>query len=111
MHASPITRRPTRRELIRRALEREATGILHCCGGEHVDRATLARRAAAAFGLDPDARAHRTAAGAAVRAGAVRHAARRDGDVARLGVDAARPRTAARHELRLELDESVWATT
>jgi dTDP-4-dehydrorhamnose reductase len=41
-------------ELIWRALEREATGVLHCCGGEHVDRVTLARRAAAAFGLDPE---------------------------------------------------------
>jgi dTDP-4-dehydrorhamnose reductase len=39
-------------ELIWRALEREATGILHCCGGEHVDRVGLAHRAAAAFGLD-----------------------------------------------------------
>jgi dTDP-4-dehydrorhamnose reductase len=41
-------------ELIWRALEFEATGVLHCCGGEHVDRVTLARRAAAAFDLDPD---------------------------------------------------------
>jgi dTDP-4-dehydrorhamnose reductase len=41
-------------ELIWRALEREVTGVLHCCGGEHVDRVTLARRAAAAFDLDPD---------------------------------------------------------
>lgn len=40
-------------ELIWRALDRDAGGILHCCGGEHVDRVTLARRAAAAFGLDP----------------------------------------------------------
>jgi len=40
-------------ELIWRALAREARGVLHCCGGEHVDRVTLARRAAAAFGLDP----------------------------------------------------------
>jgi dTDP-4-dehydrorhamnose reductase len=40
-------------ELIWRALEREAYGVLHCCGGEHVDRVTLARRAAGAFGLDP----------------------------------------------------------
>ncbi|HTE59105.1 MAG TPA: hypothetical protein VK631_02065, partial [Solirubrobacteraceae bacterium] len=40
-------------ELIWRALEREVTGVLHCCGGEHVDRVTLARRAAAAFDLDP----------------------------------------------------------
>jgi dTDP-4-dehydrorhamnose reductase len=40
-------------ELIWRALERDARGVLHCCGGEHVDRVTLALRAAAAFGLDP----------------------------------------------------------
>jgi dTDP-4-dehydrorhamnose reductase len=33
--------------------EREAYAVLHCCGGEHVDRVTLARRAAQAFGLDP----------------------------------------------------------
>jgi dTDP-4-dehydrorhamnose reductase len=41
-------------ELIWRALERGVTGMLHCCGGEHADRVTLARRAATAFGLDPD---------------------------------------------------------
>jgi dTDP-4-dehydrorhamnose reductase len=41
-------------ELIWRALEREARGVLHCCGGEHVERVTLARRAAEAFDLDPD---------------------------------------------------------
>ena len=40
-------------ELIWRALAREARGVLHCCGGEHADRVTLARRAAEAFGLDP----------------------------------------------------------
>jgi dTDP-4-dehydrorhamnose reductase len=39
-------------ELIWRALERETTGILHCCGGEHTDRLGLAHRAAAAFGVD-----------------------------------------------------------
>jgi dTDP-4-dehydrorhamnose reductase len=41
-------------ELVWRALERELTGVLHCCGGEHVDRAGLARRALGAFGLDPE---------------------------------------------------------
>jgi len=41
-------------ELIWRALEREATGILHCVGSEHIDRVELARRAVAAFDLDPD---------------------------------------------------------
>jgi len=40
-------------ELIWRALERGATGVLHCCGGEHADRVGLARRAAQAFDLDP----------------------------------------------------------
>jgi dTDP-4-dehydrorhamnose reductase len=41
-------------ELIWRALEREACGTLHCCGGEHIDRVSLARRAVAAFGLDEE---------------------------------------------------------
>lgn len=40
--------------LVWRALEREVTGILHCCGGEHADRLTLARHAVEAFGLDED---------------------------------------------------------
>jgi dTDP-4-dehydrorhamnose reductase len=41
-------------ELVWRALEREVTGILHCCGGEHIDRVGLARRATRVFELDPD---------------------------------------------------------
>jgi dTDP-4-dehydrorhamnose reductase len=41
-------------ELIWRALETGTTGVLHCTGGEHADRVTLARRAAIAFGLDPE---------------------------------------------------------
>lgn len=40
-------------ELIWRAIEREATGILHCVGAEHIDRVALARRAVDAYGLDP----------------------------------------------------------
>jgi len=40
--------------LIRRALERGVTGVLHCCGGEHADRATLARATVEAFELDGD---------------------------------------------------------
>jgi dTDP-4-dehydrorhamnose reductase len=39
-------------ELILRAIERRLTGTLHCVGGEHIDRVSLARRAVAAFGLD-----------------------------------------------------------
>jgi dTDP-4-dehydrorhamnose reductase len=41
-------------ELFWRALERGVTGTLHCCGAEAVDRGELARRAVAAFELDPD---------------------------------------------------------
>jgi dTDP-4-dehydrorhamnose reductase len=41
-------------ELIWRVLDREVIGVVHCCGGEHVDRVELARRAARVFELDPD---------------------------------------------------------
>jgi len=41
-------------ELIWLAIEREVSGILHCCGGEHADRVELARRTVAAFELDED---------------------------------------------------------
>jgi dTDP-4-dehydrorhamnose reductase len=41
-------------ELVWRALEREVTGTLHCCGGEHADRVGLVRRAVEAFELDPE---------------------------------------------------------
>ena len=40
--------------LVWRALEREVTGVLHCCGGEHADRVALARRAIEVFELDGD---------------------------------------------------------
>jgi dTDP-4-dehydrorhamnose reductase len=36
-----------------RVLERDLDGIFHCCGGESVDRRTLAMRAAQVFELDP----------------------------------------------------------
>ncbi|HET9103772.1 MAG TPA: sugar nucleotide-binding protein [Solirubrobacteraceae bacterium] len=39
-------------ELVWRAVEREVTGTLHCCGADHVHRADLARRACALYGLD-----------------------------------------------------------
>jgi dTDP-4-dehydrorhamnose reductase len=51
--ASPVTATGCGR-LIRRALERDLDGILHCCGREHVHRVQLARRAADAFALDGD---------------------------------------------------------
>jgi dTDP-4-dehydrorhamnose reductase len=51
--ATPVTATACGR-LIRRAIQRDAGGILHCCGSEHIHRVDLARRAAAAFGLDPE---------------------------------------------------------
>ena len=41
-------------ELVWRALDRDLDGILHCCGAEYCDRVQLARRAVAAFELDPE---------------------------------------------------------
>jgi dTDP-4-dehydrorhamnose reductase len=42
-------------ELIWQALQRgDVRGVLHCVGGEHADRVTLARRAAKAYHLDPE---------------------------------------------------------
>jgi dTDP-4-dehydrorhamnose reductase len=50
--ATPVTATAAGR-MIRAAIERDVDGILHCCGGEHVHRVELVRRAAEAFGLDP----------------------------------------------------------
>ena len=41
-------------ELMWRIVERDLDGIFHCCGGESVDRRTLATRAVEVFDLDPD---------------------------------------------------------
>jgi dTDP-4-dehydrorhamnose reductase len=41
-------------ELVWRAIEGGHEGVLHCVGGESVDRVTLARRTAEAFDLDPE---------------------------------------------------------
>ena len=41
-------------ELVWLALAGEVTGVLHCCGGEHADRVSLARRAIEVFELDSD---------------------------------------------------------
>ena len=40
-------------ELMWRIIERDLDGIFHCCGGEALDRRTLAMRAAQVFELDP----------------------------------------------------------
>ncbi len=49
--ASPVLA-TTAAELIHAIVERRLTGIYHCCGGEPIDRRSLAVRTAAAFGLD-----------------------------------------------------------
>jgi dTDP-4-dehydrorhamnose reductase len=41
-------------ELIARIAAGRHSGVFHCCGGEGVDRRTLAERTVAAFGLDDD---------------------------------------------------------
>ncbi|HEX2411421.1 MAG TPA: sugar nucleotide-binding protein [Solirubrobacteraceae bacterium] len=45
---------PDAGELIRRIGEGGHTGVFHCCGGESVDRRTLALRTVEAFGLDAE---------------------------------------------------------
>jgi dTDP-4-dehydrorhamnose reductase len=41
-------------QLVRRIVDGGHTGVFHCCGGEAVDRRTLALRTVDAFGLDGD---------------------------------------------------------
>ena len=97
-------------ELIWRALERGVTGVLHCCGGEHADRVTLARRAATAFGLDPDL----------VRTGPPPHPpdmrvpydTRLDATATAAALGVELPGLDAQlARLRHELEEHAWATT
>jgi dTDP-4-dehydrorhamnose reductase len=49
--ASPVLA-TTAAELMHAIAERRLAGTYHCCGGEPIDRRSLALRAAAAFGLD-----------------------------------------------------------
>jgi dTDP-4-dehydrorhamnose reductase len=53
MRATPTLATDAAR-LIRRMIELDRTGIHHCCGGESVTRAELARAAVRAFELDED---------------------------------------------------------
>jgi dTDP-4-dehydrorhamnose reductase len=96
--------------LIWRALELGATGVLHCCGGEHADRVTLVRRAAMAFDLDPAL--VRTGPPPAPPAGAIPYDSRLDATAtaARLGVDLPDLDTQLAR-LRHELEELECATT
>jgi dTDP-4-dehydrorhamnose reductase len=97
-------------ELIWRALELEATGVLHCTGGEHADRVTLARRAAAAFDLDPEL--VRTGPPPEPPAQPVPYDTRLDATAtaARLGVELPDLDTQLAR-LRHELEEAACATT
>jgi len=74
---------PDAAELICTALERQVTGTQHCCGGEHIDRVALARRAAEAFGFDPE----RVSVGAPDPAVASARYGRRAATISRTGAD------------------------
>lgn len=94
-------------ELVWRALEREVTGVLHCCGGEHVDRVGLARRAIAAFDLDADLLDVKPPPGHVLAGGAVPGDTRLDGwaTAAKLGACLTNLDTML-ERLRRELDPS-----
>jgi dTDP-4-dehydrorhamnose reductase len=97
-------------ELIWRALEREATGVLHCCGGEHADRVSLARRAAVAFGLDPAL--VRTGPPPEPPAGAIPYDTRLDAAATAARLDVELPDLDTQlARLRHELEEAACATT
>jgi dTDP-4-dehydrorhamnose reductase len=97
-------------ELIWRALERDADGTLHCCGGEHADRLGLARRAARAFELDPELVASGPPPAEALPAGAVPYDTRLDARATAATLEVDLPdldTTLAR--LRAELEEHSWS--
>jgi dTDP-4-dehydrorhamnose reductase len=60
-------------ELVWRLVERGLTGTFHCCGGEPVHRVELARRAVAAFDLDPGLLRTGPPDPAVLRGGAIPH--------------------------------------
>jgi dTDP-4-dehydrorhamnose reductase len=98
-------------ELVWRALERGLTGTLHCVGGEHADRVTLARRAVSAFGLDPELLRVGPPPAEALPAGRVPRDTRLDARATAAALDTDLPdldTTLAR--LRAEL-ESAWSWT
>jgi dTDP-4-dehydrorhamnose reductase len=96
--------------LIWRALELGATGVLHCVGGEHADRVTLARRAAAAFDLDPGL--VRTGAPPEPPAGAIPFDTRLDATRTAVRLGVALPDLDTQlAQLRHELEEAACATT
>ena len=82
-------------ELLWRMLERERVGIHHCCGGEAVTRAELARATVRAFDLDGGVAALRPTASPG-RPGPLRHEHRRQRDRGGGGRGAAGCRRSAR---------------
>jgi dTDP-4-dehydrorhamnose reductase len=97
-------------ELIWRALERGTTGILHCVGGEHADRVTLARRAVQAFELDGDLLGTGPPPAGVLPAQPVPYDTRLDATATAAALDTELPdldTTLAR--LRVELD-TAWST-
>jgi dTDP-4-dehydrorhamnose reductase len=98
-------------ELIWRALERDLTGTLHCCGGEHADRVGLARRAVDAFGLDGDLLDVAPPPPAALPAGGVPRDTRLDATATARGLGLRLPDLDTQlARLRSEL-ESVWSAS
>jgi dTDP-4-dehydrorhamnose reductase len=100
-------------ELIWLALQRDVSGILHCCGGEHADRVTLARRAVAAFDLDGDLLDVGPPPAEALAGGAVPRDTRLDATITaqRLGAelpDLDTTLSRLRHEIG-EIETPVWS--
>jgi dTDP-4-dehydrorhamnose reductase len=93
-------------ELIWRALTREVTGILHCCGGEHADRVGLARRAVEMFELDGDFLDVASPPADVISGGGIPRDTRLDGTATAraLGVELPDLATTLRR-LRMEIDE------
>ncbi|HEY1715523.1 MAG TPA: sugar nucleotide-binding protein [Solirubrobacteraceae bacterium] len=97
-------------ELVWLALTRDVSGILHCCGGEHADRVTLARRAVAAFGLDDGLLNVAPPPPEALGGGAVPRDTRLDAAITAQRLDADLPdldTTLAR--LRAEIETTAWS--
>jgi dTDP-4-dehydrorhamnose reductase len=98
-------------ELIWRALERRATGILHCCGGEHTDRVGFAQRVADAFQLDRELLSVGPPPQSALQGGSVPVDTRLDAAATAAALDAELPELDTML-VRLKEDlENCWSTT
>jgi dTDP-4-dehydrorhamnose reductase len=98
-------------ELIWLAIERDVSGILHCCGGEHADRVELARRAVVAFGLEKELLDVRPPPPEALAGGAIPCDTRLDARITAQRLGAELPdldTTLAR--LRHEIETPAWSS-